>query len=915
MQATNETLRYRRTHVLLKNARYFWVGSIVLSLMCLAIVLMAGATSAFFPLMTVASAAVSALGLWFTHYSQARFSKDPLWSPIPTFVGFTTSTGVLWGLQAGNGGLCLTLAIAMSGLAGTFLFSHGRLAGTVAVSIAAIPIPLLYFAGDPLLGQVHIPLMALILFGSYVGHRTGLGNIRKGLEAQRLNQLLTVNQAELQTILKERAQELEQSNKRLELEVQLRKEVNKALILSEEHLNLAMTASGVGFWDWDVKSRKAYHSDTTLFFGRKDSLSNDDFDVTQFVIPEDATMVRKALAQHLKGGSELYRVRYRVRLPESNDIRWLEDIGKITERDSKGRAARMLGTRRDVSSDMQLQEELRLSSSLFNNSTDGVFVLDEHQHFRTCNREFCQIFGRQKGELLDLPLFQVIQTNEEQSISKGMINNGRWSGEIYIRDHNGQRFSISLTLTTVLRDDGSVSHYLGICREQTGNLLGEKTSSKQNSYDKLTGLYNRNHFQQILRQFNDHKPLKANHYAVCVINLDRFKSINESFGQDVGDQLLKDLAARLSNLSDPIRQVARLASDEFALIVEFEDDRNQLTGILEHLQACLNRPFLIDDHELIMTASMGVCIVNESNIMNLLNYAITAMNQARYQGGNNVQYYHQKLATTPLERQQLEKALRKAISNQEFSVDYQPKMNLRTGMIDSVEALVRWMHPHMGIVDPVEFLPLAEETGLIYAIGNQVLNKACQEAAAWRARGFGNIALSVNLSSRQIRRDDLYDIVHDALHSSDLPAEFLELEITEGMLMEDVNHAEDFLNQLRSLGVRIALDDFGTGYSSLANLKRLPIDTVKIDHSFIAEARDGRTSPVVEAIMAMSESLDLSVVAEGVETQEQLDYLKKLGCDYAQGFLISRPLPASEVLSLIRHSNLGIMSSENTAVH
>jgi len=291
------------------------------------------------------------------------------------------------------------------------------------------------------------------------------------------------------------------------------------------------------------------------------------------------------------------------------------------------------------------------------------------------------------------------------------------------------------------------------------------------------------------------------------------------------------------------------------------------------------------------------------------------MNLARYQGGNNYQFYHQKLATTPLERLQLEKALRKSIANNEFSVSYQPKMNLHTGIIDSVEALVRWQHPIKGLVEPDDFIPLAEETGLISAIGEQVLNKACNDAAAWRASGFGDISISVNLSAHQIRRDDLYDVVHSALRNSGLPAEYLELELTEGMLMEDINHAEDFLNQLRSLGVRLALDDFGTGYSSLSYLKRLPIDTLKIDKSFVAEARNGQSSAIVEAVMAMSESLKLNVVAEGVETKEQLAYLEKLGCDYAQGYIISRALPASEVLTLIRHSNLQTLTQSSNSVH
>lgn len=858
---------------------------------------------------------IAAVGLLSIHYSRKRIHANPLWSPVSLFLILAIANGVMWGISARNGVLCMTLAIAEAGFAGTYLHSHGRLVLVTHAAIIALPIPFLLAQSDPLLLQVFIPLMALISLGSVQGHRLALRNTRTELESERLNRLLTSNQAELQEKIQQRTSEIEQANKRLNFEVQLRKEVNQALIQSEEQLNLAMTASGIGFWDWDIPNRKVYQSDSERFFGGSNEVDSETFSLVDYVPDKDRCDVRRAMVRHLRGHTELYQTRYQVLLPETTQTRWIEDIGKVTERDSRGRPLRMIGTRRDVSKDMQLQEDLSLSSSLFNNSSDGVFVLDHHQQFRTCNRVFCQIFGRQKGELIGLPLFQVVRTEQTQTISQSMVSNGRWTGDVLCQKRDGERFPLSLTLTTIRRDDNSVSHYLGICQDKSEFQRAEKELSYLNNYDKLTGLFNRSYFHEVLGQFREHNPLQNNHYAVCVLNLDRFKSINESLGLEVGDQLLKDLAARLSNLQEPIRQVARLSSDEFALIIEFEQDPDKLLALLEKLQADITRPFLVGEHELIVTASIGVCIVQEGNLSQLLNHAIAAMNQARYQGGNNYQFYHQRLATTPLERLQLEKALRKSVANNEFSVDYQPKMNLHTGIIDSVEALVRWHHPHKGVLNPHDFIPLAEETGLISAIGEQVLNKACQEAAAWRQRGFGDISISVNLSSHQIRRDDLYDVVYNALQNSQLPAEYLELELTESMLMEDISHAQDFLNQLRSLGVRLALDDFGTGYSSLSYLKRLPIDTLKIDKSFVAEARKGQSSAIVEAVMAMSESLRLNVVAEGVETREQLHYLESLGCDYAQGFIISRPLPASEVLTLIRHSNLQTLSQSSESVH
>ena len=915
MQLSSETIRHRRIKVMLRNAPAFWLSQMMLSLACIAIAQLNSAIRwpILLPELNMLTAAASLL---LVRYSQRRLRKDPLWSPIPLYLILMLISATCWSIIASFGGIGLPLAVAAAGIAGIFLYTHGHLVCSLVIPVALIPIPFLLLNHDPLLFYLHLPLMIMVALGSYQGHRLALQGLRNEIESERLTRLLTNNQAELQSKIKQRTAEIEETNQQLSLEVQLRKEVNQALIKSEEQVNLAMTASGIGFWDWDIVNRRVYHSDISRFFGDL-PLPNDDnnFNLVDYVVHEDRNRVRRALAQHLKGETDFYHARYRVRLPDSGETNWLEDIGRITERGAEHEPVRMIGTRRDVSEDMRLQEELSLSSSLFNNSSDGVFVLDENQQFRTVNRIFCEIFSRQKGELIGLPLFHVIHTDQAQSISQGMIANSRWQGDlIAVRGHT-EHFPMSLTLTTIRRDDDSVSHYLGICRDQSESQRKEQQLKFLNSYDKLTGLFNRHHFHETLRQFREHNPLQENHYAVCVLNLDRFKSVNESLGVEVGDQLLKDLAARLSNFNDPIRQVARLSSDEFAMIIEYENDQESLLAILERLQAEITRPFLVNEHELIVTASIGVCIVQAGNLTQLLNHAIAAMNQARYQGGNNYQFYHRKLATTPLERLQLEKALRKSIANNDFSVNYQPKMNLNTGIIDSVEALVRWRHPHKGVIDPEEFIPLAEETGLISAIGEQVLNKACLEAATWRARGFGEVSISVNLSSHQIRRDDLYDVVHNALRNSQLPAEYLELELTESMLMEDISHAQDFLNQLRSLGVRLALDDFGTGYSSLSYLKRLPIDTLKIDRSFILEARDGTSSALIEAIMAMAEGLKLNVVAEGVETREQLAYLEKLGCDYAQGFIISQPLPASEVLPLIRHSNLQTLSESTNSVH
>ncbi|MDN3651053.1 EAL domain-containing protein [Reinekea marina] len=913
MYSEFETLRHRRLQYLLKNAPYYWLTSLGLSILCAIYELNFKETLHLGSIAVLVC--VSIAGYLSTVFSQVQARKDPLWSPVLWFLAILLCNSMVWGLFARHEPFFNSLALVLAAVASMAFYSHGRLSAAAIIPATLIPIPFLYFSNLEFLWQLHLPAIILIYIASKQRHSMGLANVRSDFEASRLNHMMTTTQTDLQKTIQQKTHELQEANARLSTEVDLRKDVNQALINSEEQLSLAIATAGIGFWDWDIPARKVYHSDTERFFGFQQLPGQEPLDLFDIVLEDDILVIRKAMLDHLRGRTDYYTARYRVKTIRNQDIKWIEDTGKISERDDLGRGVRLLGTRRDITLDMQQQEELSLAASLFNTNPDGVFILDAQQNFRTCNRAFCDILQRQKGELLGEPLFKVLRTEQHARIELGVANNGRWNGDIVAARGKDERIPISLTLTAVTRDDKSVSHYLGIFRDLSDVSSATANTETLGHTDKLTGLYNRGYFHQVLNQFHEHRPLQENHYAVCVLNLDRFKTINESLGIEVGDQLLSDLAARLNNLQEPVRQVSRLSSDEFALIIEYENDQNHLHEILTAIQADVTRPFLVDDHELIVTASIGVCIVSENNLSQLMNHAIAAMNQARYKGGNNFQFYHQKLATSPLERLQLEKSLRKAIVNHEFSVEFQPKLNLSSGIIDSVEALVRWRHPHKGLLDPQDFIPLAEETGLISAIGEQVLNKACMEASTWRDRGFGDISVSVNLSSHQIRRDDLYEVIQNALKTSQLPAEYLELELTESMLMEDINHAQDFLNQLRSLGVRLALDDFGTGYSSLSYLKRLPIDTLKIDQSFVAEIRPGEKSPIVEAIMAMADSLNLSVVAEGVETRQQLEYLESLACDYAQGFIISRALPASEILTLIRHSNLQMLNQSPESVH
>jgi len=700
--------------------------------------------------------------------------------------------------------------------------------------------------------------------------------------------------------LKKQRVRVEALNESLETQVTQR---TQELERKKGQLKLAMHASEIGIWDWDLEHRQAFVSDRyNLMPESQEANALESF--RHWIHPEDYPSVRSALIRHLKGQTDIYQVRFRIRQPDDKDYRWFEDSGKAIEWNDKGRVSRMIGTRRDVTIDMALAEDLRLSASLFNHTEDGVFVLDTDLVFKTANPAFCTMMGLPLSELAGMHFNEFSATPQIHQVLNNLKIKGKWQGELLQKRQDDSVFPFKCQLNAIYDHDRTLCHYIGIGNDLTHAKRAQIEIDYLANYDKLTGLANRSHFHQVLNRLLKDPASNTNALALVIVNLDRFQSINDSLGFDVGDQMLKDAAARLSNLPPPSAFVARLGGDEFVIIAEYFRSRDELKELLTNIVDECGRPYFIDDHELIVTASLGVAILDGNNRHQLLNQATVALNQARYNGGNNFQFFNSAFQASPFDRLQLEKSLRKAVAQREFSVNYQPKLNLKTGTIDSVEALVRWHHHSLGLIEPEQFIPLAEETGLITAIGEQVLYKACDEASTWRQRGFGNIRVSVNLSSHQLRKENLYDAVSSVLNTSLLPSHLLELELTESVIMENIDHSIDTLNRLHALGVRIALDDFGTGYSSLSYLQKLPLDVLKIDKSFIKDIDHTLDDcAIIKAIIAMGNSLNMEVVAEGVEHRDQMDFLENQGCHYAQGYLVSHPLPASEILNLLRHYN------------
>jgi diguanylate cyclase (GGDEF)-like protein len=420
-------------------------------------------------------------------------------------------------------------------------------------------------------------------------------------------------------------------------------------------------------------------------------------------------------------------------------------------------------------------------------------------------------------------------------------------------------------------------------------------------FDGLTGLPNRLLFLDRLQQAMAQSTREERLVAIMMLDLDRFKAVNDTLGHSMGDELLKQIANRLRAAVREGDTIARLGGDEFTVLLPGVRSIHDATRVGEKILGLFSEPFVMNSHEIFITPSLGLSLYPfTESIDELLVNADTAMYRAKEAGGNCYEFYSTDMRTTAPRRLLLESSLRRALERGEFIVHYQPQAELDSGRIVGAEALLRWQHPELGLVSPSEFLPVAEETGLILAIGEWVLERVCQQARVWRSQRVPPLRVAINLSARQFYQKDFAHRVITAIARNGLDPRQLELELTEGALMQNTAGTLAILGELHGLGVRLAVDDFGTGYSSLSYLKRFPIDTVKIDRSFVADiARDADDAAIVSAIVAMAHGLGIRTVAEGVETCDQVEFLRKRGCDEIQGYLLGRPMPPGELVRFL----------------
>lgn len=552
-------------------------------------------------------------------------------------------------------------------------------------------------------------------------------------------------------------------------------------------------------------------------------------------------------------------------------------------------------------------DNLRLMAKVFENSNEGILVTDAQARIVSVNPAFVSMTGYSRDEALgQTPRLLASGIHDQvfyQHMWASLLEQGHWHGEIWNRRKNGEVFPEWLSLSAVHDHNGVLSHYVGLFFDLSERKAAEARAEYLIHHDPLTDLPNRLQAKNRLNEAIARRQDDGEGVALLYVDLDNFKTINDSLGQAMGDQLLKAAAQRMQTLLQSQEMLARHGADEFLLMVPHVREPRQLTELASLLLNAFAAPFDINGQQLHSTLSIGVALAPDDgdDYDALLQKAETAVRAAKEAGRNTFRFFTGQQGGQAAEQLLIRNGLHNALLRNEFILHYQPQLDLTTGRIVGAEALVRWLHPEQGMVPPGKFIPVAEESGLIVPIGEWVLHEACRQLAQWREEGLGDLVVAVNLSGVEFKRGNLVESVTHTLARTGLPATCLELELTESMLMHDVENVISTLQRLKALGVRLSIDDFGTGYSCLSYLTRFDVDTLKIDQSFVRQLHLGdQHAAIIRAVIQMAHSLDLATIAEGVEDAEVVAFLRAHACDQAQGYFFSKPLPAEDFARFVR---------------
>ncbi|MBH0330178.1 hypothetical protein ABH14_10300 [Brevibacillus brevis] len=585
------------------------------------------------------------------------------------------------------------------------------------------------------------------------------------------------------------------------------------------------------------------------------------------------------------------------------------DTTIVPFKNQAGEIYQYLSIRSDITDRKQMEDELKRSEEKYRiiaeNTSDIISIINLDGEFLYLSPSHKRVWEHTVPDEEIHNLFEWI-VEDDRDIFAYAIQHAFSTRKEYMVECriNTQRNDVIWTeskINPIMDEEGNVTKLLLITRDVTDRKQSEETIHHLAYHDALTDLPNRRMYvQQLSKEMMQAKRFQSS-LAVLFLDLDRFKDVNDSFGHDVGDMLLIEASKRLQACLKPGDVVARLGGDEFTIMQNQLLDRNEATALAEQIMYQLQRPFELDGHVFNVSCSIGIALYPQDgdNPEDLLKRADTALYTVKSRGKNGYDFFDPTMEAKSLERILMENEMRKAIEQEQFQIYYQPKIDIATSAMTGMEALVRWVHPELGIIPPNRFIPIAEETGMILALGEWILKQACKQNKNWHDQGY-TLKVSVNLSARQIYQKDLIEMIKDILQETKLSPHWLELEITESIFVK-MEEATAVLQQIRDIGIQISIDDFGTGYSSFSYIKSLPVDTIKIDASFIRDIHHNQESQaIVKAIVTIAQSLNMNVIAEGIELHDQVAALKENGCDHGQGYLFSKPLPTDDFDQLLR---------------
>lgn len=683
-----------------------------------------------------------------------------------------------------------------------------------------------------------------------------------------------------------------------------------AMSIKEERLKLALEGTNNGLWDWNIANNKLYLCPRfkSMLGLTSSNTSYQIKDLKNLIHPDDLDQARQRLKQHLQGETEIFESEQRFK-NNNGDWIWTICCGKVVEKDKKQIPVRMVGIQTDISQRKINEEELRRNSMVFESVLEAVMICDKDNRILAVNEAFTRITGYKRSNVIGKDPKLLGSGRHDAIFFNDMWNtlkqNGVWQGEIWNRKKNGEIFACWLSIATITNSDDEVEQYISVFSDISQRKEDEELIRFQANYDALTELPNRHLLMERLGFELQRAKREQTLVALMFIDLDRFKPINDTYGHTVGDRLLWEVSKRLSNHVRETDMVARLGGDEFTVILPNIENIDEVERMAARILYEISRPFQFDGIELFISTSIGITIYpnDAMDLPTLLTNADNAMYRAKDEGRNTYRFFTHEMNQHAKEMLQLESDLHRAQQRDELIPYFQPIFDINTGKLVAAETLLRWKHPERGIVHPKNFIPISEASGLISPIGKWLLEIVCCQIMRWRRKGLYLPRICLNISTRQFR-DDLIDIVKNALETSGLEPECLELEVVETLLLEDNLENGKVLKQLNEMGVRLSIDDFGTGYSSLGYLKRFPFDVLKINRSFIKELPDNKDdATLVNTIISMGHGLNLEIIAEGVETKEQLDYLRSKKCHLAQGFYFSKPMPAHMFEKRLMNSN------------